>query len=39
MEYDVVVPLGQSHVESNMRVEISRQADTHDENKEECKLG
>ena len=38
-ERDVVVSLGQSHVESNMRTEISRQVDAHEGNKEEYKLG
>jgi len=37
-EYDVV-SVGQSHVESNVRVEISRQADKHEGNREEYKLG
>jgi len=37
-EYDVV-SVGQSLVESNARVEISRQADKHEGNREEYKLG
>ena len=34
----VVVSVGQSHVESNVRVEISRQADNHEGNREEYQL-
>jgi len=37
-EYDVL-SVGQNYVESNMRVEISRQADKQEGNREECKLG
>jgi hypothetical protein len=36
-EYDVV-SVGQSHVDSYIRVEISRQTDKHEGNREEYKL-
>ena len=38
-EYDVVVSVGQSLVESNTSVEISRQVDKHEGNREEYKVG